>query len=629
MENTAAVTERENVRISAQKRHRDWKLLQARQMHRGRKRQAEKTGRDISTALFLLKREGRAPTDPRSHKRRVENLRADYARERARKTYTAYIISEYMKRIREDGWAAVEAGLPVELREVLLKACESKGISTADKGEKAKENEAKRRAENTKAANKKTPAAGNAAVFAAPFAAAFNPDAYIESKIPADIAPEKRAALIESEKAAMRHLERLLSLSHAFEDEKIAAYAPTFVNSNSVTVKYQTTVNGNAVDETVSGDRVNKTKIVLDEGKHLFEQWESGRSLSEAEQKRLNMWLQKGVKSSMDFVPKDGEEKSLASKKAGQMSEKGLTGKFAERLTAEKSVHEQTQAEKALKNIDAKLAQAEFVVRKQKAGLTLDADEKRLLEFAQNTLGEKTGGKNESKPLTPERLAEMRRPENRKALIEFGKGEKPFVSDEYGTMISVEKQLAALRESPAKYAEMNAKGAFPKGRTFNPLNVKAGTSVEKFNLLCQKSARDKKNPDRKAVKFFAAKLNEFAKKNKETTVSAAAIDYARLALADKQSRKGKKRGNAKENGGERKEQTVQPNETSRVENALRKAAIEARKQETLNSIKSAARAVPAKTGLMQKLTERRSNAPASPSPVQTVLAVKRQKDAGR
>ena len=613
--------EQEDITKSAKALQYDWKVLQSRQKHRGRKRQAEKTGRNIETALFLLKRDGRA-MDLQSHKQRFSSLREDFAHEKVRKTYTAYIISEYMKRIREDGWAAVEAGLPPELREVLMKACESKGISTTDKGEKAKERESEQKKQAEHHANKA------AAAFAAPFvaAAAFNPTAYIGTKFPADIAPTKRDALIESERAAMRHLENLLAQSQAFKDNKIVAYGSTFINSNSMTVEYQTTVNGETVNDCVSGDRVNKTKILLDEGRYLFEKLEKNEPLNAAEQKRLNEWKCKGVKSIKDFVPQNGA-KSLASQKAGQISEKGLTGKFAEQMKIEKSICQQTTADKVLKNIDAKLAQAEFVIRKQSAGLKLDASEQRLLAFAQSTLGEKTNNQsNERKPLTLERLAEMRRPENETALIEFGKGIKPFISDEYGTMISVEKQLAALRESPEKYAEMDAKGVFPKSQTFNPLNVKAGMSLDKFDLLSQKSVKNKKNKNRRDEKFFVDELKKFAEKNKESTVSVAAINHARKALEEKRN---KKHDRAKTNNTEKNsKQSSQnaENEAARVKNAMRKATLKAVKQifhRTKNSVAN-------KIGLMETLTARtEKQSKASPSPIQTAIAAKRRQDMGR
>lgn len=615
--------EQEDITKSAKALQYDWKVLQSRQKHRGRKRQAEKTGRNIETALFLLKRDGRA-MDLQSHKQRFSGLREDFAHEKVRKTYTAYIISEYMKRIREDGWAAVEAGLPPELREVLMKACESKGISTTDKGEKAKERESEQKKQAEHHANKAA-----AAAFAAPFvaAAAFNPTAYIGTKFPADIAPTKRDALIESERAAMRHLENLLAQSQAFKDNKIVACGSTFINSNSMTVEYQTTVNGETVNDCVSGDRVNKTKILLDEGRYLFEKLEKNEPLNAAEQKRLNEWKCKGVKSIKDFVPQNGAEKSLASQKAGQISEKGLTGKFAEQMKIEKSVCQQTTADKVLKNIDAKLAQAEFVIRKQSAGLKLDASEQRLLAFAQSALGEKTNNQsNERKPLTLERLAEMRRPENETALIEFGKGIKTFISDEYGTMISVEKQLAALRESPEKYAEMDAKGVFPKSQTFNPLNVKAGMSLDKFDLLSQKSVKNKKNKNRRDEKFFVDELKKFAEKNKESTVSVAAINHARKALEEKRN---KKHDRAKTNNTEKNsKQSSQnaENEAARVKNAMRKATLKAVKQifhRTKNSVAN-------KIGLMETLTARtEKQSKASPSPIQTAIAAKRRQDMGR
>lgn len=624
MEKNADITakEQEDITKSAKALQHDWKVLQSRQKHRGRKRQAEKTGRNIETALFLLKRDGRA-MDMQSHKQRFSGLREDFAHEKVRKTYTAYIISEYMKRIREDGWAAVEAGLPPELREVLLKACESKGISTTDKGEKAKERGSEQKKQAEHHANKAA-----AAAFAAPFvaAAAFNPTAYIGTKFPADIAPTKRDALIESERAAMNHLENLFAQSQAFKDNKIVAYGSTFINSNSMTVEYQTTVNGETVNDCVSGDRVNKTKILLDEGRYLFEKLEKNEPLNAAEQKRLDEWKSKGVKSIKDFVPQNGA-KSLASQKAGQISEKGLTGKFAEQMKIEKSVCQQTTADKVLKNIDAKLAQAEFVIRKQSAGLKLDASEQRLLAFAQSTLGEKTNNQsNERKPLTLERLAEMRRPENETALIEFGKGIKTFISDEYGTMISVEKQLAALRESPEKYAEMDAKGVFPKSQTFNPLNVKAGMSLDKFDLLSQKSVRDKKNANRKDEKFFVEELKKFAKNNKESTVSVAAINHARKALAEKQNKKHDrpKTNNTKKNSKQFSQNAE--NEAARVKNALRKTTLEAVKQifrRTKNSVAN-------KIGLMETLTARtEKQSKASPSPIQTAIAAKRRQDMGR
>ncbi len=615
--------EQENITKSAKALQYDWKVLQSRQKHRGRKRQAEKTGRNIETALFLLKRDGRA-MDMQSHKQRFSGLREDFAHEKVRKTYTAYIISEYMKRIREDGWAAVEAGLPPELREVLMKACESKGISTTDKGEKAKERESEQKKQAEHHANKAA-----AAAFAAPFvaAAAFNPTAYIGTKFPADIAPTKRDALIESERAAMRHLENLLAQSRAFKDNKIVACGSTFINSNSMTVEYQTTVNGETVNDCVSGDRVNKTKILLDEGRYLFEKLEKNEPLNAAEQKRLNEWKCKGVKSIKDFVPQNGEKQSLASKKAGQISEKGLTGKFTEQMKIEKSVCQQTTADKVLKNIDAKLAQAEFVIRKQSAGLKLDASEQRLLAFAQSTLGEKTNNQsNERKPLTLERLAEMRRPENETALIEFGKGIKTFISDEYGTMISVEKQLAALRESPEKYAEMDAKGVFPKSQTFNPLNVKAGMSLDKFDLLSQKSVKNKKNKNRRDEKFFVDELKKFAKNNKESTVSVAAINHARKALAEKQNKKHDrpKTNNTKKNSKQSSQNAE--NEAARVKNAMRKATLNAVKQifrRTKNSVAN-------KIGLMETLTARtEKQSKASPSPIQTAIAAKRRQDMGR
>lgn len=615
--------EQEDITKSAKALQYDWKVLQSRQKHRGRKRQAEKTGRNIETALFLLKRDGRA-MDMQSHKQRFSGLREDFAHEKVRKTYTAYIISEYMKRIREDGWAAVEAGLPPELREVLMKACESKGISTTDKGEKAKEHESEQKKQAEHHANKAA-----AAAFAAPFVAAaafnpFNPTAYIGTKFPADIAPTKRDALIKSERAAMKHLENLLAQSQAFKDKKIVACGPTFINSNSMTVKYQTTVNGETVEKCVSGDRVNKTEVLLDEGQYLFEKLEKNEPLNAAEQKRLDEWKSKGVKSTKDFVPQNGAEKSLASKKAGQISERELTGEFAEKMTTEKGVHQQAITDLALENIDDKLAQAEFVIRKQSAGLKLDASEQRLLTFVQNTFGEKTNNQ-----MTLERLAEMRRPENKKRLIAFGGGIKPFISDEYGTMISVEKQLAALRESPEKYAEMDAKGVFPKSQTFNPLNVKAGMSLKKFDLLSQKSVKDKRNKmnkNRRDEEFFVNELKKFAKNNNESTVSVAAINHARKALEERRDKKhDRPKTNNTEKNSKQSSQNAE-NEAARVKNALRKTTLEAVKQifrRTKNSVAN-------KIGLMETLTARtEKQSKASPSPIQTAIAAKRRQDMGR
>lgn len=609
--------EQEDITKSAKALQYDWKVLQSRQKHRGRKRQAEKTGRNIETALFLLKRDGRA-MDMQSHKQRFSGLREDFAHEKVRKTYTAYIISEYMKRIREDGWAAVEAGLPPELREVLMKACESKGISTTDKGEKAKERESEQKKQAEHHANKA------AAAFAAPFVAAaafnpFNPTAYIGTKFPADIAPTKRDALIKSERAAMNHLENLLAQSQAFKDKKIVACGPTFINSNSMTVKYQITVNGKTVENCVNGNRVNKTQVLLDEGQYLFEKLEKNEPLNAAEQKRLDEWKSKGVKSTKDFVPQNGAEKSLASKKAGQISERELTGEFAEKMTTEKGVHQQAITDLALENIDDKLAQAEFVIRKQSAGLKLDASEQRLLTFVQNTFGEKTNNQ-----MTLERLAEMRRPENKKRLIAFGGGIKPFISDEYGTMISVEKQLAALRESPEKYAEMDAKGVFPKSQTFNPLNVKAGMSLKNFDLLSQKSVNDKRNKNRQDEKFFVDELKKFAENNKESTVSVAAINHARKALAENKKHDRPKTNNTKKNSKQSSQNAE--NEAARVKNALRKTTLEAVKQifrRTKNSVAN-------KIDLMETLTARtEKQSKASPSPIQTAIAAKRRQDMGR
>ncbi len=67
----------------------------------------------------------------------------------ARKVYAGSRIEEFLRKIKENGWDAVEGEIPAEIKDAVRSACERANISLSSKGERAKEREASQRAAET------------------------------------------------------------------------------------------------------------------------------------------------------------------------------------------------------------------------------------------------------------------------------------------------------------------------------------------------------------------------------------------------------------------------------------------------------------------------------------------------
>lgn len=70
----------------------------------------------------------------------------------ARKVYAGSRIEEFLRKIKENGWDAVEGEIPAEIKDAVRSACERANISLSSKGERAKEREAAQKA-SQRAAN--------------------------------------------------------------------------------------------------------------------------------------------------------------------------------------------------------------------------------------------------------------------------------------------------------------------------------------------------------------------------------------------------------------------------------------------------------------------------------------------
>ena len=118
---------------------REWEDLAKKQEQRGVKVSA---GRKISSVTLVKNRRGKISVrvNMENGGRLFDNAKEKHIltfKEKAQKAYSRAKVEEFLKKIKEYGYAAVEGEIPAELKEAVLKGMARANISTSYKGERA------------------------------------------------------------------------------------------------------------------------------------------------------------------------------------------------------------------------------------------------------------------------------------------------------------------------------------------------------------------------------------------------------------------------------------------------------------------------------------------------------------
>lgn len=347
MQKTIKISEKQQneIKVSRQiasKLKMQWEELAKRQRATGH---SVRSGRRITSISFTRDHHGKIAVqvnlrNGHSIKDNQTEKALETFKDGSRQAYARAKIKELLDKIREHGFAAVEGEIPAELKAEVLRSMAKANISTSYQGKKANAAKVARNNANEKkndANNAHKKPFGPVALDAGAFGKGTNPRIRKKRK-----------------------------------------------DSNSLEVTFMTE-NG---ETKLNGDRINTSKIILDEGYQLFKMLESGTPLNEDQKRRLKEWEKRGVKSTNDFKPgKDG--KSKASKQAGSMSNK-VTAEFKALLKRAANVDKKRLTECAKIGLEAKLEQLDFIIEQKKNGKQLSPDMEKIYNFGKLLLPSKT-----------------------------------------------------------------------------------------------------------------------------------------------------------------------------------------------------------------------------------------------
>ena len=134
----------------ADKIKRQWEELAKRQQNSGVKLRAN---RKITSVTFARDHQGKIAVQVNLYNGRSvtdngQEKTIDTFKLQSRRAYARIRVAEFLKRIRENGYAAVEGDIPAELKEAVLKGMAQANISTSYKGTKAEAAAAKQASQN-------------------------------------------------------------------------------------------------------------------------------------------------------------------------------------------------------------------------------------------------------------------------------------------------------------------------------------------------------------------------------------------------------------------------------------------------------------------------------------------------
>ena len=466
---------------------RQWEDLAKRQQNSGIKMRAD---RRITSVTFKKDENGKIAVQENMYggqtiKDNGQEKALDRFKEQTRLSYVHARVAEFLRKIREYGYAAVEGEIPPELKEAVLKGMEKANISTSYKGRAAEAAEARQTLQNA------AKAADNAAK---------------------TIMPETKGANLAGALAAASGLigfHKDTSGQYICRNEKgqeFSGYDPndliingTYIGSayrpeehssfkqrkgsNSIETIY-TNSTGDKVK--VNGSSPDVSKVKLDEAEALFSKLEKGEQLSPEEEQRVAEWKNKGINSLEDFKPgKDGRSK--ATKIAEQISN-NVTSDFKKRLDEAQRCNQERLTKKARTDLSEKLDLLEYIVELKEKGQTLTREQENLYQFGLKTLTRRNpdGTREDIHAAIARSRKEIETKTYSSALTEFGKAKRPFLKDGEGNLYSRE-QLALGNIPPTQIVSLNTK----PGKSISDLteqsrdNRKNGVEDKEDKLLMQ------------------------------------------------------------------------------------------------------------------------------------------------
>lgn len=215
----------------------------------------------------------------------------------ARKVYAGSRIEEFLRKIKENGWDAVEGEIPAEIKDAVRSACERANISLSSKGERAKEQEAARQASQRAAGT-----AGHA--IKAPLRPAAPENAFDNKKMADLIAAAALADFAASAFCKKSGIEMIKQTEQRrpgsfSKKETIALKMP---NGSSFKI--------NLVGADINANRVKAQALV----NALFRQ-EQGLPPKEGETELLEAAEKQGIKTLNDLSQKSGRINNIPNKK--------------------------------------------------------------------------------------------------------------------------------------------------------------------------------------------------------------------------------------------------------------------------------------------------------------------------
>lgn len=472
---------------------RDWEELQDRQAKNGKK---IRPGQHIRTVSLTKNRRGETAVKVgmANGGRLVDGMGVNAAesfRKKEGENAARFKIEEFLRKIRENGWAAVEGEIPPELKEAVLKACRKENISTASAGEKA----AEKRLHTALREAAKSSASIIASAKAAP-----SPILFVSSARKAQMEAEARHVVSSVSKC--------IAASAAFKGVDVKSVEQRRPGSRSAKVTFAKKMNDGTIREvTLVGDRINISKLKMDEAEQLFEKRARGGILSADEQNRLEEWKKYGIANKEDLFEK-------GQKFVTQISDKNITASFKTDLEKEKETLKQQEKEELLSPdnqiSEAKIEQIQFVFKKNENGIALSKEEQSLFKAVSARV---------------KSVEELNAPENGAKKIEILKSNKFFMHNADGSLTDIAKEKAMLERDPAAYKTQQEQGKLPQRDTTQKpaFNVSQGTSLADVN----EAARSAKDVLSKEDKTQVQLLNLYAKMHGTDKVSAEALAWAK------------------------------------------------------------------------------------------------------
>mgnify|MGYP006931931911 FL=1 len=302
---TAAQTDKHSpeqaasVRISremAAKLKSEWEDLQKRQNGR-RVRSNDR----ISSVSIIRSRQGRESVRVNMGDGR-EILSASLERaavefeKTARKVYAGSRIEEFLRKIKENGWDAVEGEIPAEIKDAVRNACERANISLTSKGERAKEREAARQA--SQRAAEAADHAIKAAARPAAQPAAFDNKKAADFIVAAAVADFAASAFCKNSGMKMVKPTQQRRKGSSSKQEKIALKMP----------------DGSFFEIKLVGDNINANRVKAQAMAEALFRREKGLPAEKGDEKLLAAMAKQKIETLADLQQKSGRVNNIADK---------------------------------------------------------------------------------------------------------------------------------------------------------------------------------------------------------------------------------------------------------------------------------------------------------------------------